>query len=416
MKQTSHSDAPTILIIDNQAENIKLLSEILGSAGYRITTTNRGNMALPAVQDASPDLILLDPNLPDLTGYAVCRLLKAVPDTENIPVIFIDCPDNPLDKEKVFDVGGADYLIRPFKPAEVLSRIKPHAALRHLNEQIKRQSTTFKKITTRLQNEMAVARDIQRGLLPPPSPNWPALQVNCFTQSARQVGGDFYTYHTFDTRLKGNEKRYSLAVGDVSGKGMPAALLMAISLASFKNLITQEYSLNKLVTDMVTETYSLGRFLTDLDKAIAFYTSTTRQNCAMVYVEITKPTKPNTPVTLQAVNAGCITPIICRADGTVSWMDVGGMPLGSGLGGQLGYQEETVSLSPGDLVILTSDGAVEANNDAHEMLGFDRLEEIVKTGPRSGAAIMMEHIQGEVMDFVGNTPLHDDITIVVVQV
>lgn len=411
---TEQTPGGNILIVDDSQDHLDLVLEILTREGYQVNTATNGATALQLAKTTFPHLILLNTNLPDLNGYEVCRRLKTDNATSDIPVIFVSALNETLDKTKAFAVGGVDYVTRPVQVDELLSIIKTHLTLRNLEQQLDNRLTELQTLNTRLQSEMGMAREIQQKLLPPPSPNWPDLDVICYTQPAREVGGDFYTYYTFDTRLRLNKRRFAIAIGDVSGKGMPAALLMTISLASFKNNITQAYSLNKLVTDLVTEPYSLSKLLTDLDKDIAFYTATMRHNCALVYVEITKSNDPDN-INLRAVNAGCITPIIRRTDGTVTWVDVGGIPLGVGLGAEFGYQEKVLSLGKGDLVILASDGVVEANNESQEMFGFDRLEQAVASGPQTSAQAMLEHLKSRVSAFVGHTEPHDDLTLVVAQ-
>ena len=152
-----------------------------------------------------------------------------------------------------------------------------------------------------------------------------------------------------------------------------------------------------------------------LDQTIMPYTQTTVQNCALLYLEINLP-GDNRPGIARIVNAGCITPIIRRMDGTVEWIDVRGMPLGSGWGLSLGYEETTVTLQQGDMIILTSDGVIEARNTENELLGFDRFEEIVLAGPHTSATDMMTHLQSEMVTFVGTAELYDDLTMVVVRV
>lgn len=360
-----------------------------------------------------PDILVLAATA---QNYQLCRQLTSTEQTKNLPVMIAGSASNPVNPTQAAEALSTDVVLDATNPAELLSRLKTQLKIHAMARQLSVQAAAFESLNARLHNELSVAQNIQRGLLPAPSPNWSGLNVECYTQSAREVGGDFYTYYAFDSRLQRNMRRYAIAIGDVSGKGMPAALLMAISLASFKNLITQVYSLNKLVADLVTQTYSLSQFLADLDRDIAFYTATTRQNCALVYVELSLPADLAKPITLRTVNAGCMMPIIRRTDGSVAWVEVGGMPLGAGLGGQLGYREERLNLSRGDMVILTSDGVVEANNSRHEMLGFERLEEIVRAGPQTEAAAMLNHIRTQVDAFVGNTEPHDDQTIVVMQV
>ena len=259
-----------------------------------------------------------------------------------------------------------------------------------------------------IQRELVIAQEIQQSLLPPNKPDQAGVDVVCHSVPAREVGGDFYTYHAFDpegsSELLG---RYALAVGDVSGKGMPAALLMAVSLASFQSVIGQALA--------------PGELLAYLDNAIGSYTHTTHRYCTLVYAEITPPTAPlvgggDKSGVIRVANAGCIMPIIRRVDGMVEWMEVGGMPLGMGLGAQAGYDEVSLSLSKGDLVILTSDGVVEAMTTTEEMFGFERLEQAVASGPQTNAEAMLNHLRATMEAFIGDTELYDDLTIVVAQV
>ncbi|MCB9107271.1 MAG: AAA family ATPase [Anaerolineales bacterium] len=253
-----------------------------------------------------------------------------------------------------------------------------------------------------LQRDLALAKDIQQSLLPSSRPDWP-LDIICYSTPAREMGGDLYAYHHFAADTADPEK-FAMAVGDVSGKGMPAALLMAVTLASFQSTISQHVSPGQL----------LGR----LDQTVEGYTGGTRQNCAMIYVEISvNPTPNQRPAAiLKAANAGCISPIIRRQNNSVEWVEARGMPLGAGLGGILGYGEITVSLETGDLVILTSDGVVEAQNGSKEMFGFDRLEAAVAQGPQTNAQAMLTYLIDTINQFVGDIEPHDDLTIVVVQI
>jgi sigma-B regulation protein RsbU (phosphoserine phosphatase) len=118
---------------------------------------------------------------------------------------------------------------------------------------------------------------------------------------------------------------------------------------------------------------------------------------------------------MRVANAGCISPIIKRAGGPLEWVEVGGAPLGVGLGSEAGYQEQAIRLNPGDLVILTSDGVVEAKNSQNQIFGFERLEQAVLSGPQASPEAMLDHLQAEIATFVGDEEPHDDLTIVVLQ-
>ena len=199
---------------------------------------------------------------------------------------------------------------------------------------------------------------------------------------------------------------------------MPAALLMAVSLASLGPMARQGLPPRQL--------------LAQLDIALVDYTRETRQNCALVYAEIIPPNSnlPNneTPAqaqllstqeaafTVRLANAGCPSPLIKRREGSVAWVDVGGLPLGLGLGAQTGYSEVELSLARGEFLILISDGIVEARNAEGELFGFERMEAAVASGPMDSAEAMLQYLKVEVEAFVGANEPHDDLTMVVVQV
>ena len=113
-----------ILIVDDIADNLRVLTNTLGARGYKIRCAKNGTTALKAAAKVIPDLILLDINLPDINGYEVCRRLKLAPETKEIPIIFLSALNDVLDKVKGFEVGGVDYITKPFQLAEVLIRVK----------------------------------------------------------------------------------------------------------------------------------------------------------------------------------------------------------------------------------------------------------------------------------------------------
>ena len=261
-----------------------------------------------------------------------------------------------------------------------------------------------------MQQELDFAHRIQVSLLPASRPEWPALDVVCYSSPARDVGGDFYTYHAFGDTAKlsatGQADHYGIAVGDVSGKGMPAALLMAVSFASLEAIIDRPFS--------------PGELLAYLDQAIAPHTKKIKQNCALCYIDITPPSLSlgggKKGRIMRVANAGCVEPILRRANGEVQWIEVGGMPLGTGFGASLGYPEETLTLSPGDLVVMSSDGVAEAMIASGEIFGFERLEEAIRSGPNTTAEAMLTYILTQVGAFVGQAEAHDDLTIIVLKV
>ncbi|MEG3908210.1 response regulator [Microcoleus sp. w2-18bC1] len=125
-----------ILIVDDTPENLQVLSATLCDRGYKVRGVINGKMAIRAARSGCPDLILLDIKMPDMDGYEVCTQLKEDPKTSEIPVIFISALDEVLDKLTAFQVGGVDYVTKPFHVAEVLARIEHQLTIQRLKKQL----------------------------------------------------------------------------------------------------------------------------------------------------------------------------------------------------------------------------------------------------------------------------------------
>jgi diguanylate cyclase (GGDEF)-like protein len=128
--------AADILIVDDTLENLKFLSTMLLEEGYRVRKATTGQMALKAIQSLPPDLVLLDIMMPDLNGFEVCKRLKSQSDTSTIPIIFLSALNAAFDKVQAFQVGGADYISKPFQIEEVLIRVNHHLKLRAAQQEI----------------------------------------------------------------------------------------------------------------------------------------------------------------------------------------------------------------------------------------------------------------------------------------
>ncbi len=127
----------TILIVDDNRNNLDILSEMLAAQNYKIRRAINGEIALQSVGQLKPDLILLDITMPGLTGYEVCKRLKDCPDSQRIPVIFISALNESIDKATAFSVGGVDYISKPFEIVEVLARVKNQLSIHAAKEELR---------------------------------------------------------------------------------------------------------------------------------------------------------------------------------------------------------------------------------------------------------------------------------------
>jgi signal transduction histidine kinase len=134
------SSVAHIVIVDDTPANLQLLDHVLALHGYHVRAFPRGDLALRAIEQDPPDLILLDINMPGLTGYDVCRQLKSLPQTRDIPVLFVSALTEPFDKVKAFAVGGVDYLTKPLQVEEVYARVATHLHLRHTQRELEQRN------------------------------------------------------------------------------------------------------------------------------------------------------------------------------------------------------------------------------------------------------------------------------------
>ena len=139
-----------ILIVDDTSANLKTLTAIVSERGYQVRPCINGEIALNAVQKKQPDLILLDIRMPGMDGYEVCRRLKEDQNTRDIPVIFISALDEAMDKVKAFELGGVDYITKPFQSEEVMARVKTHLSLRQMQARLEHQNNQLQQANAKL--------------------------------------------------------------------------------------------------------------------------------------------------------------------------------------------------------------------------------------------------------------------------
>lgn len=176
---------PDILLVDDNRENLRLLSTMLSDCGYKVRKAINGSLALRAIGVVKPDLILLDINMPDYNGYEVCTKVKADAQTADIPIIFISALDEVLDKLKAFEVGGVDYITKPFEMQEVLVRVKTHLTLSQQQKQLVVHQKKLAERNSQLQLLLTTTKAISQA-----SDFDAALKVT-LCQVCEKIGWDF---------------------------------------------------------------------------------------------------------------------------------------------------------------------------------------------------------------------------------
>jgi two-component system sensor histidine kinase/response regulator len=154
MNQKLELQGKDILIVDDTPDNLRVLSSILVNRGCKVRKALSGKMALTICDKTLPDLILLDVMMPEMDGYETCRKLKARPGTRNIPVIFISALNEAMDKVKAFEVGGADYITKPFQVEEVVARIAHQLTITQLTEELKRSNAELEQFASIVSHDL----------------------------------------------------------------------------------------------------------------------------------------------------------------------------------------------------------------------------------------------------------------------
>lgn len=244
----------------------------------------------------------------------------------------------------------------------------------------------------RLKRDLEIAREIQTSLLPAASPQWPGLDVYGLSLPAREVGGDFYTYLTLP------DGAAAIAVGDVSGKGVPGALFMAVALG--------------VMRAQAPAFQNAAELLQALNVALYEQMISTHMNVAIVYA-ILQP-ESDGRCKLRTSNGGLIAPLVLLHHGACEYMDATGLPLGAALYATFDQIETT--LMPGDMVALCSDGIVEAMNADRQLFGFARLQQTLYALRDHSAAEVARGLVEAARQFAGGVEFEDDVTLVVVKV
>jgi serine phosphatase RsbU (regulator of sigma subunit)/pSer/pThr/pTyr-binding forkhead associated (FHA) protein len=239
----------------------------------------------------------------------------------------------------------------------------------------------------RMEHELELATEIQQRFQPSSPPQMDGYEFQGISFSCYEIGGDYYDF------IERHDGRMLLALGDVSGKGTAAALLMSSLHAAIHAQVSARSPLEEIVS-------SVNQYLADNTPANRFVT--------LFIAEL----DPRTG-TLKYINAGHNPPLIGRADGTIQQLSSGGFPLGIMPGAE--FETGETSLGPGESLVVYSDGVSEANNIRDEEFGMERLSAVVQNNLKASAAGMRDKVESALSAYTQTAPANDDITLVIVK-
>ena len=373
MKDLSDS---RVLIVDDVKTNVDILVQALRDE-YKLSVALDGAAALRSVEKSPPDLVLLDIVMPGLDGYEVCRQLRAREQTRELPIMFLSALEDIKDKARGFEVGGNDYLTKPFEVLEVKARVRSLLKAKAYADAVREA----------MARDLRIAREIQMGILPADlaaATRGTGLEVHAVIEPAREVGGDLYEV------LRVSDSRVVVALGDVSGKGIPAALFMAVVVTVLRTLarhIAEPDEILRRLNDELAEQNPRGMFVTL--QCLVFDLEQRRVSCAGAGHHQLVVLSPGRPPRLACPSSG---------------RPAGLMPLNP-------IERETIPLESGDTFVLFSDGVSEAMNTDDDFYGEERLLAALAATPGATPAETVTRVLTDVRAFTAGAKQSDDITV-----
>ncbi len=360
----------TILIVDDNPINLKLLRRTLEDADYKVLLAENGEQALETAITRTPDLILLDIVMPGMDGFEVCRRLKSIDATENIPVIFLTAKNDSIDKVRGLTIGAVDYITKPFDPVEVIARANTHIRLKNLHQQLLQKNIQLEKAygdlhkkTELINKDIKAAGMVQRQLLPQNISSIGKLHFAWQFVPSSHVAGDIFNV------LRPDKKHVALFMVDVSGHGVQSAML-AVSIHNFfrsglntahpperlgKNnplhyLLEPEKVMRELNTNFPMDTFD------------AYFTC--------IYMVIDLDT-----CQVRLVNAGHPYPLLISSNGKSKYIEHADIPVG--MMEYAAFSEIKFDLQSGDELILLTDGLFEVPVENKQQIGLETVTEML---------------------------------------
>ena len=396
--------AETILVIDDDTDILELLKMSLVSDGFQVITASDGISGLELAKADQPDLILLDVMMPQMDGLQVIEKLKADTETNAIPVLWLTAKSQTVDKLRGLEIGGDDYITKPFDLREVTARINAVLGrtrpVKYINPLINAMGEGFSEAgVAELGSHLQAAAEIQLKLLPEKPPVLPGYDFATMFRSSTSVSGDFYDFIPLsDTRL-------GIVLGDVKGHGIPAALLMVMIQTASRLLSNQADCPAKILKQINT---------------LLFYNTDLEQFATMVYGILEMDTGKFT-----YTNGGHCPPIhfITELENPeqteknrhqVELLETGGMLIGAF--DIATFSSDTCLLSPGDVLLLYTDGVTETEGQIpNDFYGEERLIDCFSKNLTLSAKSLCDVLQTDLMEFSGTAQLKDDRAVVVIK-
>lgn len=397
-----------ILLVDDQPNNLLALEGVLQDLGQCLVKAGSGAEALRCLLKEDFALILLDVLMPGMDGFETAALIRQRDRSQRTPIIFLTAVgDSETHIAKGYSVGAVDYLFKPVVPEILRSKVSTFVELFRKTEEAKRQAHQLREIehrehqrklaeaaqrweAERMRMAMQVAHEIQERLFPRAPPTCPGFEIEGASHPAEGISGDYFDYMPLSDGSLG------LVIGDVSGHGLGPALIMAATRSYLRALALTHCDVGEILTlanKALAADVADGRFVTlllarldPLERKLV-YSSAGHQPAYIL--------SPNGAV--KAELGSTDVPLGVMSDGAFS-------------------ASEALTLEPGELLVMLTDGIVEASDGAGQPFGVARTLETVRVNRSRPAREIVESLYQEVDRHAQHHSPADDLTAVVIKV
>ena len=377
-----------IMVVDDEPVNMQVLVNFLTPQRYTLTQASNGPEALSLIEGGyKPDLVLLDVMMPRMTGYEVCQTIRQKWSASEVPVVLLSAKSQVSDLVVGLQAEANDYLTKPVSKDELLARIETHLNLTRLVAE-----------NVRLEAELNVARDLQQLLLPKEEElkEVPGLEMAGFMEPADEVGGDYYDVLQHDGRVK-------IGIGDVTGHGLESGVSMLMTQMGVRTLLTSGETNPVRFMDVLNRTlYENGLRLES------------QRSLSLALLDYTPLVNGGGELRVSGQHEEVI---IIRRDGTVERVDT------AALGFPIAIEEEiaefvdeiSVTLQPGDGLVLYTDGFTEAENIERQFYSLERICQVASANWSKSTAEIRQAVVDDVRAFIGEQVIYDDLTLLVIK-
>lgn len=385
-----------ILIIDDNPNDIRLMSRVLTRSGYEVLSASSGDEGIERVRETRPDCILVDYRMPGMDGYEVSRQLKKDRDLQSIPVLILTGADSVRDLVDGLDAGADDFVTKSAEMEVIIARVRAllrvkayqdriveqSAQLRRLYDEVKIKSDKILALNERLNKDLQFARRVQEALLPEPVFFGAGTEIRSSYIPSETLSGDFYDYFTVGNSL-------ILFLADVSGHGLPSAILVSL-LKSYLHSDTDQLE-------------DLARFMANLNDFLC--TASLPSQFATAQLFRYDPTARR----LHYCSAAHPPFLLLRPGGTTEVIEQPGHLLGAMP--EMRYEQEEITMEPSTLLFTHTDGLTDRRTATGEFYGVERVATLLERRDTDFEGLFRD-IQKDVTGFPETDEMKDDIAFV----